>query len=110
MFSIETGVGFWNPLLWVACIGIAFLIVYIIRSLGKKDFKKDAEQMQPFLSGNVQSPDQMQVKASNLYWGFTSSLNWLFTILRRMHTGNCSDYVLWFVIVLALFFVMGLVM
>ena len=109
MFTIETGAGFWNPLLWGVICVVAFLLVYILRSLGKKDFKKDVEQMQPFLSGNVKSPEQMHVKASNLYWGFLTSIRWLFKIFRKMHTGNTSDYVLWFIIILALFFVIGMV-
>jgi hypothetical protein len=104
MFTIETGSGFWNPIIWGISIAISFLLIYILRSFGKKDYKKDTEQIKSFLSGNPEfEKEKMQVKSSNLYWGFTSSLKGLYTILRKMHTGNASDYVLWFVVVLAIF-------
>ena len=104
MFTIETGSGFWNPIIWAIAMVIAFLLIYILRSIGKEEYKKDTEQIKSFLSGNPEySKDKMQVKASNLYWGFITSLKGLYTILKKMHTGNASDYVLWFVIILAIF-------
>jgi hypothetical protein len=110
MFTIETGSGFWNPLLWLIGLGIAFLIAYILRGMGKTGYKKDTEQVKSFLSGNPEySKEKMQVKASNLYWGFTTSLKGLYTILRRMHTGNASDYVLWFVIILGILFLIEVI-
>ncbi len=78
--------------------------------LGKKEYKKDTEQVKSFLSGNPEYPkEKMHIKASNLYWGFTTSLNGLYTLLRKMHTGNTSDYVLWFVIILAIFLLVGVI-
>jgi len=109
MFTIETGTGFWNPLFWVIIIVITFLVIYIIRGYGRKDYKKDTDQVKPFLSGNQKQVEQTHIKASNLYWGFTTSLKAVFVLLRRMHTGNASDYVLWFIIILAVFFLVGLV-
>jgi hypothetical protein len=110
MFTIETGSGFWNPIIWAISITIAFLIMYILRSFGKKDYKKDTEQTKSFLSGNPEfEKEKMQVKSSNLYWGFTSSLKGLYTVLRKMHTGNASDYVLWFVVVLAILFLIEVI-
>ena len=104
MFTIETGSGFWNPIIWAIAMVVAFLLIYILRSIGKEGFKKDTEQIKSFLSGNPEySKDKMHVKSSNLYWGFTTSLKGLYTLLKRMHTGNASDYVLWFVIILAIF-------
>ncbi|MCK5261711.1 MAG: hypothetical protein KAJ44_05985 [Thermoplasmatales archaeon] len=104
MFTIETGSGFWNPIIWVIAIVVTFLLIYILRSLGKKEYKKDTEQIKSFLSGNPEYPkEKMHIKASNLYWGFTTNLKGLYTLLRKMHTGNTSDYVLWFVIILAIF-------
>ena len=104
MFSIETGNGFWTPLIWVIAIIVAFLVMYIVRMMGNKSYKKNTEQVKAFLSGNPEyEKEQMQVKASNLYWGFTKSMDGLYKILRKMHSGNASDYVLWFVIVLAIF-------
>lgn len=111
MFTLESGSGFWNPLLWVLIVSVALLLFYGIRGFGKNVYKKGTEQTKAFLSGNKEAaPEEMHVKASNLYWGFTTSMNSLYTKLRKMHTGNLSDYLLWFVIILAvLFLVMGVV-
>jgi hypothetical protein len=109
MFSLESGSGFWNPILWVLIFFIAFLLFYGIRGFGKSTYKKDTDQTKVFLSGNQEpSAEEMHVKASNLYWGFTTSMKTVYTELRKMHTGNASDYVLWFVIILAfLFLIIG---
>ena len=109
MFSLETGSGFWNPLLWVLVLFVLFLLFYAIRGFGRSTFKKGTEQTKVFLSGNKEgSPEEIQVKASNLYWGFTTALKSVYSTLRRMHTGNTSDYILWFLLVLAvLFLLMG---
>ena len=111
MFTLESGSGFWNPLVWMLILFIAFLLFYGIRGFGKSQYKKETEQTKAFLSGNKEAaPEEMHVKASNLYWGFTTSMRSLYTLLRKMHTGNTSDYLLWFLIVLAvLFFVIGVI-
>ncbi|MFO7676955.1 MAG: hydrogenase [Thermoplasmatota archaeon] len=104
MFRIETGQGFWTPIVWVISIIVAFLIIIIIRNFGNKSYKKDTEQVKSFLSGNPEySKEYMHIKSSNLYWGFTKSMEGLFDLFKKMHTGNASDYVLWFVIILAIF-------
>jgi hypothetical protein len=104
--TLNTQSGFWNPLVWVVAIIIAFLLVYIIRGLGKKDFKEKTEQTKVFLSGNPEyEKEQMHIKAKNVYWGFTESFKWIYNALDNMHTGNISDYVLWFVIILGIFFI-----
>lgn len=106
MFTLESGSGFWNPLIWVLILCIAFLLIYGIRGFGKSSYKKGTEQTKAFLSGNQEAAaEEMHVKASNLYWGFTASMKSLYGRLRNMHTGNVSDYLLWFVIVLAVLFV-----
>jgi hypothetical protein len=109
MFTLESGSGFWNPLLWILVVSVLFLLFYGIRGFGRSTYKKGTEQTKVFLSGNKEtSPEEMHVKASNLYWGFTNSMKSLYSMLRRMHTGNTSDYILWFVLVLAvLFLIMG---
>jgi hypothetical protein len=105
MFTLESGSGFWNPILWIIILFITFLLIYGLRGFGKKTYKKDTEQTKVFLSGNPEpSPEDMQVKASNLYWGFTTSMKTVYTGLRKIHTGNVSDYVLWFVIIVAILF------
>jgi len=104
MFTIDTGSGFWTPIIWVVAIVVAFLLMYILRMFGNKTYKKDTEQVKSFLSGNPEYPkEQMHIKASNLYWGFTTSMEGFYKLLCKMHTGNASDYVLWFVIILAIF-------
>ena len=104
--TLKTGTGLWNPLIWIVAIVIAFLIVYIIRSFGKKDHKKETEQKKAFLSGNPEyEKEKMHVKGSNVYWGFLESLKWVYTALEKMHTGNVSDYVLWFVVIMGIFFI-----
>ena len=104
--SLDTGSGLWNPLVWGVAIIIIFLIVYIIRGFGKTGYKKDTEQSKVFLSGNPElEKEQMHIKASNVYWGFFESLNWVYKFLDKMHTGNVSDYVLWFVIILGILFI-----
>jgi hypothetical protein len=111
MFTLESGSGFWNPLIWLLIVFVAFLLLYGIRGFGKSQYKKGTEQTKSFLSGNEETtPEEMRVKASNLYWGFTTSMNALYSGLRKMHTGNVSDYLLWFMIVLAvLFLIIGVI-
>jgi hypothetical protein len=79
--------------------------------MGKKDYKEKTEQTKVFLSGNPElEKEKMHVKASNVYWGFLETLKWLYKGLDKMHNGNVSDYVLWFVIILgiALLFIGGI--
>lgn len=105
--TFDTGSGFWNPLVWVAAAVVAFLIVYILRGYGKKDYKENTGQTQAFLSGNPEyEKEQMHIKGSNVYWGFTESLKWVYKVLDKIHTGNVSDYVLWFVIIMGVLFVL----
>ena len=109
--TFTTESGFWNPLIWIVVIVIAFLLIYIIRGFGNRGFKKDTEQTKVFLSGNPElEKEKMHIKASNVYWGFTVSLKWIYNVLEKMHNGNVSDYVLWFVIILgSLFIILGVI-
>jgi hypothetical protein len=107
MFTLETGSGFWNPLIWGIAIVVTFLILYIIRGLGKKEYKEKTGQTQAFLSGNPEyEKEEMHIKGSNVYWGFTETLRWAYKVLEKMHNGNVSDYVFWFVVVLAVVFIL----
>jgi hypothetical protein len=106
MFTLESGSGFWNPILWILLVLVLFLLYYGLRGFGRSTYKKGSAQTKVFLSGNDEAfPDEMHVKASNLYWGFTTSMKSLYSILRKIHTGNTSDYVLWFLFMLAILFV-----
>ena len=104
--NLETFSGFWHPLVWVLAAFIAFLLVYIIRGFGKKGYKEKTGQTQAFLSGNPEyDKEKMHVKGANLYWGFVETLKSVYNFFEKMHTGNTSDYVLWFVIIFAILFI-----
>ena len=105
--SLNTGSGYWNPILWLLAFVIIFAVAYLIRSRGNKAYKKNTEQTKVFLSGNAESENKedMHVKASNVYWGFTEALKGIYTVFDKMHSGNTSDFILWFVVVLGLFFI-----
>lgn len=103
--TFDTGNGFWNPLVWIISFIVIFLIVVILRGYGNTSYKKNTGQTKIFLSGNQEyDKQQMHVKASNLYWGWTESMHWIINLLKKIHTGNASDYVLWFVIVMGILF------
>jgi len=71
------------------------------------DFKDKTGQNQAFLSGNPEyEKEKMQIKGSNVYWGFTESMKWIINSLEKIHTGNVSDYVLWFVVIMAILFIL----
>lgn len=106
MYGIETGSGFWDPLMWVSAAVIIFLIIYLLRTFGRKSYKKKTGQTKAFLSGNPElSEEQMHIGGTNLYWGFRETLKGYYHYLFKMHTGNISDYVLWFVVTLAVLFI-----
>lgn len=106
--TLWTGSGLWNPLVWGVAIVIAFLIIYILRGFGKKEYKEETEQTKVFLSGNPElEKEEMHVKASNVYWGFMESLKWVYKVLDKMHTGNVTDYVLWFIVIMGIFFIIA---
>lgn len=111
MFTLESGSGFWNPLIWIFIIFISFLLFYGIRGFGKSIYKRGTEQTKSFLSGNKEgTQEEIRVKAGNLYWGFATSMKVLYNGLRKMHTGITSDYLLWFIIILAiLFLIIGVI-
>jgi hypothetical protein len=108
--TLKTGTGIWNPIVWGIAIIIAFLIVYILRGFGQRGYKEKTEQTKVFLSGNPEfEKEKMHVGASNVYWGFTESLKWLYRVFDKMHTGNVSDYILWFVVIMGMFLIIMVV-
>ena len=109
---IQTGSGFWGPIAWILAFIIALLISYGIRGFGRKDYKKDTEQVKPFLSGNIEErKEALHVKGDNVYWGFKEALKGFYEGSKKVHTGDTRDYILWFVIVLVItfMFVVGVV-
>jgi hypothetical protein len=101
--TLETGTGFWSPVLWIVAFVIALIIAYIIWALGESSYRKDTRQVKPYLSGNPEpAKGDVHVRAGNLYWGFTEALKGYYSRVVPLHTGILNDYVLWFLAVMAL--------
>jgi len=114
MTIIEFGYDFWNPIVWVIAFVVVMIVAYFFRSQGQKKYKKDTAQTQIFLCGEeVPEPEQRNVKASNVYWGFFETLKGYYNTILRPHTGIINDYIIWFIVVIAInaiiVFIMGLV-
>lgn len=109
--SLSSGYGNWQPIVWLVAFILAMIIALIIRSFGNKNYQKDTEQTQPFLSG-CDEPDvnKIQVRAGNLYWGFTETLKLYYDKLMAIHSGVTSDYLLWFFGVMAITLILGLIL
>ncbi|MCG2826256.1 MAG: hypothetical protein L6265_06675 [Thermoplasmatales archaeon] len=104
--TLETTSGYWNAIIFVITFVVIALVVYILRSFGEKTYKKDSEQTKPFLSGNPEpEKENVHVRAGNLFWGFTEALKEYYKPTVKGHTGVVNDYVYWFVIVLAVLFI-----
>jgi len=102
---IRTIGGYWDPLVWILAFVVIAVIAYIIRAVGKKEYKK-GEQIKPFLSGTEEpSKEKVHVRASNIYWGFIEALKGYYDYMKKMHSGIVNDYVAWFVGVAAIIFV-----
>ena len=93
---LETGAGFWNPLVCSASLFIVVLLVYLVRWFGEKKYNEGTEQTTPFYAGNI--PPELPIKCSNVYWGFFKALNKYYEPLIKLHTGLVGDYVYWFVL------------
>ena len=94
----ETGMGFWNPLMWLAAVVIIGLIAFIIRAFGVNTYNKKGRQSFPFFSGNV-APEE-SIRAGNIYWGFFEAMQGYYSWLKAFHTGLVNDYVFFFVLVI----------
>jgi len=97
---LETGTGFWNPLLGLSFGLIIILLVYLIRSQGERKYKEKTEQTLPFFAGNL--PSRKSLKIHNIYWGFFEALKEYYSWLKAVHTGIINDYIYWFVTVLVI--------
>ncbi len=102
---IFTGSGFWNPIWWLASFVIVAIFVYSFFGNEVKA-KYSPDKMKPFLSGwDEVNKEAMQVKASNIYWGFTKAMSGYYRCLDRCHTGIINDYVVWFMAVMVITFI-----
>ncbi len=102
-----TPYGYWAPLLWLLVILIALLISYLIWIRGNQRCKRGTDQTKPFLSGyEPELFENSRVQASNIYWGFITSLKKYYEVLRKMHTGDVRDYIGWYIGVLAVMIIL----
>jgi hypothetical protein len=109
MSTLSSGAGFWHPIVWVTAFVVVFIIALIIRSFGTKKYKIDTEQTKPFISGNDESdPNEIHIRASNLYWGYLETLKGYYEKMIGLHTGNVVDYLIWLFGVMALLILIGL--
>lgn len=98
MSFITYGHGAWNPLIWLGVLLVMGGLVILLRSRGRNPYKKETAQTDVFISGNpVNSAEQLQVKAHNIYWGFFEAFKGFFNVIIRPHTGIINDYILWLV-------------
>ncbi len=101
MFGLlETGSGFWSAIIWVIVVLIIGSIVVYVRNKGEDSYKKDTEQVKPFISGHPEeSKEGSHLSASHIYWGFTEALKGYYKPLIEMHTGNINDFSSWIITV-----------
>ena len=107
-WTLQTGSGSWNPLLWLLAFVTALAAGWLIRSLGRAD-NRQGDALKPFISGNEEPENAgAHIPASNLYWGFTEAMKAYYQKLVPLHTGVSTDYVAWLLGVMALMLVITL--
>ena len=100
---LHTTGGYWDAIAWIIAFIVICIVVYIIRSFGKKGYRKEAEE--PFFSGVELPTEKTHVRASNIFWGFTESMKGYYGIMEKMHDGIINNYVSWFVFIAVLLFI-----
>lgn len=103
-WTLETGDGFWNPLLWLLFMVFTGVLAYILWEFFFEDARmKRGLGTQPFISGNPELPrGRSHFGGSNVYWGFVEALKRYYEPLKEAHTGDVTDYVAWFLLGIAL--------
>jgi len=108
--SLDTGFGFWDPLVWLIVIGVALGISFLLFLCGRKDYDKETEQVKPYLSGNDEpEASDTHIRGGNLYYGFTHALKGYYKRLVPLHTGILNDYIGWFLLGLVIIFIVVVV-
>lgn len=106
--AIETVSGSWAPLVWLLVFLLCVLLALCIRACGRRDAGTSALAKKPFISGNdLASQEDARIGASHMYWGFTTALRRYYARMMEFHSGNLTDYILWFLVTLALFLLLG---
>jgi hypothetical protein len=98
---LETGEGFFAPIIFIAFAILVGIAVLVLRSFGKKGFVYSKEKASYFFSGNI-ADEESRVKASDYFWGFFEAMKPYYRLIIKMHTGIINDYVFWFVVVASL--------
>jgi hypothetical protein len=107
MNGIGSGFGTWNPLAWTLLFLGIVVISVLIRSFGRKDYKKGTGQTKVFLSGNEEpEPERLHVRGDDLYWGMVEGLAAYYRRIQGLHTGILNDYLAWFIGVLGIVFIL----
>lgn len=108
--TLDTGFGYWGPVIWLIAFAVAIILVYAIWSRGEAGRNEGTEQGTPYLSGNAPPSDaDLHIRAGNLYWGFTEAMKGYYSRVVPLHTGILNDYVLWFLATMALVLVIVVV-
>ncbi|MCS7240492.1 MAG: hydrogenase [Candidatus Bipolaricaulota bacterium] len=105
--KIFTGHGHWSPLIWVAAALGTFSVALLLWLLGRREHKRGTDQEIPFLSG--ERMEEPRVSALHLYWGFAEALKPILTRLKTWHSGVVNDYAGWFLLILAVVFLLVIV-
>ena len=99
---LHTTGGYWDAVAWIVAFIVIAVVVYIIRGLGRRDFRKDSAE--PFFSGVELPTEKTHVKASNIYGEFTDSLKGYYNVMKKMHDGIINNYIAWFIAISVLLF------
>ncbi len=102
-YMLDTGVGFWDPLVFVAGLMLVLLVSYIIWSRGEKDSQQKV-QGEAFFSGDRAPTDGF--RARDMYWGFTKEFRVYYERMVDLHTGVINDYVVWYMALMALLLIL----
>lgn len=96
----------WLPVLLVAMF-IAMMVIFHIwgKRYFRKDYNENTEQVKPYNSGNLDEI-KYNIKSANLYWGFKKSMDSYFNFMKKLHNGDLNDYSKWFVIFIAICFLL----
>ncbi len=103
--TLETGFGYWNPLFWLLAFVITLVISWLIWRMGSKNHStgETGQGCDPYISGTEKpSNGEVHIRGGNLYWGFTDALSGYYKIIKPLHTGNISDYMLAYLAITAL--------
>ncbi len=104
--TLESTFGFWNAIVLVIVFAIAMFLAYLIYRKGNATFQEGTLQVEPFMSGNaIEDSEAAHIPADNIYWGYLELFRNYYKHLEEAHTGNINDYLHWFIVVLAIIFI-----